>query len=246
MSETDPAANEITPPDAAVSEKLAGRTMRVARKPLALKEAADAASLHDGQAAPDPAHADSLARQRLAGWLAILERLEAGYADPDFDPAKAPPRRVVPPPSKSGTQLPPGVNPEDVKDPEARRAYIAAIQQNAERTAAYARNAALYQARAVIIDRAPASIADAHRTLGLPVAEAEAMITGADITDADKDALLASRCAEPRPHLADSDAPCWLRTAWPRRRSGVLSGTPVIVGFQRCITWSPLHEGTDR
>ena len=188
MSETDPAANEITPPDAAVSEKLA--EYDESRAPLALKEAADAASLHDGQAAPDPAHADSLARQRLAGWLAILERLKRDM-DPDFDPAKAPPRRVVPPPSKSGTQLPPGVNPEDVKDPEARRAYIAAIQQNAERTAAYARNAKLYQARAVIIDRAPASIADAHRTLGLPVAEAEAMITGADITDADKDALLA-------------------------------------------------------
>jgi hypothetical protein len=188
MSETNSTANEITPPDAEVSEKLA--EYDESRAPLALKEAADAASLHDGQAPPDPALADSLARQRVAGWLAILERLKRDM-DPDFNPANAPPRRVAPPPSKSGTQLPPGVNPEDVKDPQARQGYVAAIQQNAERIAAYARNAKLYQARAVIIERASPSIADAHRTLGLPVAEAEAMITGADITPADKDALLA-------------------------------------------------------
>ena len=86
--------------------------------------------------------------------------------------------------------MPPGVNPDDIKDPEARQAYIAAIEQNRERMAAYRRNAELYRAHAVIIERAPPSIADAHQTLGLPIEEIAAMIAVADIATADRDLLL--------------------------------------------------------
>lgn len=189
MSQTDPAPDGLTAPDAEVSEKLAEYDNSLA--PLALKEAADAASLHDGQLSPDPSLADPLARQRVAGWLAILERLKRDL-DPEFDPANPPRRRVTPPPTASGAQLPPGVNPDDIKDPEARQVYIAAIKQNAERIAAFGRNSKLYQAHAVIIERAPPSISDTHQTLGLPIEDIEAMITRADITSADRDVLLAA------------------------------------------------------
>jgi hypothetical protein len=189
MSQPDTASDGFAAPDAEVSEKLAEYDKSLA--PAQLKEAADAAALHDGQMAPDPSLAEPLARQRIAGWLAILERLKRDL-DPEFNPANPPVRRVTPPLTASGAQLPPGVSPDDIKDPKARQAYIAAIQQNAERIASYGRNAKLYQAHAVIIERAPPSIADAHNTLGMPIEDIETMITRADITNADREVLLAA------------------------------------------------------
>ena len=189
MSQTETAPGGFAAPDAEVTEKLVEYDEH--RVPLALKEAGDAAALHDGQAPPDPSLATQLARQRLAGWLAILARFKRDM-DPAFDPANPPPRRVPPPPGAGGAQMPPGVHPDDVKDPEARRAYITAIEQNRERIAAYGLNSRLYQAHAVIIERAPPSIADAHQTLGLPIDEVAAMIAAADVTTADRDVLLSA------------------------------------------------------
>jgi hypothetical protein len=47
------------------------------------------------------------------------------------------------------------VNPNAITDPQARQANIAAIEQNRARIANYGRNAKLYQAHSVIIERAP-------------------------------------------------------------------------------------------
>ncbi len=184
----DAASPDVFPPDAEVSERL--EEYDETRLPLALKQAADAAALHDGETPGDPASADALARQRVAGWLAILERVKRDL-DPAFDPAKPPPRRVTPPPTASGAQLPPGALPDDLKDPAARQAYVAAMQQNADRITSFARDLKLHQAHAVVLERAPQSVADAHTSLGLPVEEIEAMIERADIQAADRDALTA-------------------------------------------------------
>jgi hypothetical protein len=89
-SGTDPV--EFSPPDPEVTEKLA--EYDEVGSPLALKEAADAAALHDGRAPPDPSLGLALARQRVAGWAEILERLTRDI-DPEFDP-ETPPARGAP------------------------------------------------------------------------------------------------------------------------------------------------------
>jgi hypothetical protein len=166
------------------------------RAPLALKEAADAAAAHDGQAPPDPALAADLAWQRLGGWLAILSRIFRDLP-PDFDPASAPPRRVEPPIDADGVQLPPGVSPDSLNDPDARRAYIEAITQNEIRRASYARDFGLYQAAQAVVDRAPASIADTHASLGLPKEEIAAALAAAPIRPEDRAAIEAALTAAP-------------------------------------------------
>jgi hypothetical protein len=187
MSQTESVPDGVTAPDLEVIDKLIDYDEH--RDPTMLKQAADAAALHDRQAsAPDLAL--RLARQRVAGWLAILERLKRDE-DPTFDLAHPPPRRVEPPLLSNGIQLPPGVDPEEIKDPAARRAYVDAIARNEERRAAFNRNAALARAHTSIMERAPASVADAHETLGLAVNEIVAAANAADIAPADRDALLA-------------------------------------------------------
>ena len=159
------------------------------REPVLLKEAADAAALHDREMPADPSLALPLARARVGSWLAILRRFKRD-ADPAFDPAKIPPMHVAPPPLPSGAQLPPGVRPSDIKDPETRRAYIEAIEKNQVRLANFSRDSALYRARTVVLERAVGSIADARMTLGLPAAEAEAMMRGGEIDARDLQVLM--------------------------------------------------------
>lgn len=188
MSQTETASAGFTPMDPDVAEKLAEYDQN--RMALALREAADAAALHDRQPAPDPELAHRLGRQRVAGWLAILAMINRDLPA-DFDPGHPATMHVSPPPSASGAQLPPGVSPNDVKDPAARQAYIAAIERNRQRLANFGAHAKLFEAHTTIIERAGPSILDAHQTLGLPVEEIAAMVEGANITPADKKALLA-------------------------------------------------------
>jgi hypothetical protein len=186
MSQSTAPGGEMAEPDAEVSEKL--QQYDQTRLPLTLKEAADAAALHDGQAPPDPALGHALGRQRVAGWLAILAHLKRDL-DPAFDPEDKPTVSVIPP-GKDGNQYAPGVNPKDVKDPVMREAYIAAIEKNDERIQSYSKNVKLFQAHRIIMERAAPSIADARTTLGLSPDEIVAMLNAADITQADRDALL--------------------------------------------------------
>jgi len=186
MSQSTAPQGEMAEPDAEVTEKLLQYDQT--RLPLTLKEAADAAALHDGQAPPDPALGQALGRQRVAGWLAILERLKRDL-DPAFDPKDKPTLNVMPP-GKDGNQYAPGVNPKDVKDPAMREAYIAAIEKNNERIESYAKNVKLFQAHRIIMERAVPSIADARSTLGLSAEEITAILKTADITEADRGTLL--------------------------------------------------------
>ncbi len=174
--------------DPAVAEALAAYD--ASRQVAALRAAADAASLHDGEVPEDPAEAPLLARTRLAGWLAILARFRRDL-EPDFNP-EDPPARSLRPPGEAGLQYAPGVDPQAVKDPTLRRDYIAAIETHRERLARYGANVQMAKAHAAIRDRAAASIADAQRTLGLDRADIAAAIKGADLAPADRAALLAA------------------------------------------------------
>ncbi len=182
-----PADPQLLDPD--VVEKLTQYDQT--HEPLLLKEAADAAALHDRQPPPDPSLALPLARARVGSWLAILARFKRDM-DPAFDPAKIPPLHVAPPRTASGAQLPPGVRPSDIKDPEARRIYVEEIEKNSARLANFSRDSELFRARAVVLERAVGSIADARMTLGLPAAEVGAMMRGADIDARDLESLQAA------------------------------------------------------
>ena len=182
MSQTQGAAI-----DPAVAEELAaydkGRTI------AALRAAADAAALHDGETPADPAAAQAMARTRLADWIAILSRFKRDL-DPDFNPDDPPATSIVPP-GEFGNQYAPGVNPKDVKDPEMRRQYLIAIEQNRDKLRRFGANVKLAEAHTTIRDRAAASIRDARETLGLDAAEITAALAAGDITQSDREALLA-------------------------------------------------------
>jgi len=188
MSQATDAGLPLVEPEPDVAAKLA--EYDTTREPLALKEAADAAALHDGQAPPNPSLALPLARQRVASWLAILARFKRDL-DPTFNPNDKPVMRIRPP-GPDGLQYAPGVDPKDVKDPAMREAYIAAIEANRERIANFGRNAKLFEAHRIVLERARPSVADAHHTLGLPVEEINAMLLAADILPPDRDALRAA------------------------------------------------------
>ncbi len=173
MSQTIPMAA-----DPAVAEKLADydRTHTIE----ALKDAADAAALHDGEPTAD-AHA------RLANWIAILARFSRDL-DSDFDPDH-PPSMTIIPPGKFGSQYSPGVNPKDVKDPEMRAAYIEAIEKNRILLQNFGTNTKLHEAHEVILEHAANSIADAHQTLGLTNATADTMLATSPISASDRERL---------------------------------------------------------
>lgn len=71
-------------------------------------------------------------RTLVRGWARILKAVEQSY-DPTFDPSNAndlPNSCVVPPREPSGRQAPACADPSDVKDPQSRAQYIAAIRAN--------------------------------------------------------------------------------------------------------------------
>jgi hypothetical protein len=174
--------------DPSVAEALAAYD--AGRQVAALRAAADAASLHDGERPEDPAEAQRMAQSRLADWLAILARFKRDL-DPDFDPDN-PPARTIRPPGEAGLQYAPGVDPNAVKDPALRRDYIAAIAKNREHLANYGALVQMAKAHAAIVERANDSIADAHRTLGLDRAAIDAALAKAELLPADRAALMAA------------------------------------------------------
>ena len=175
-------------PDPAVAHKLADYDR--SRSPEALSEAAEAAALHDGEPAADPAAALATARTRVRDWIAVLSRFRRDM-DPDFDPNRKLTMNIVPP-GPTGNQYAPGVDPKDVRDPEMRRAYVAEIAKNQERIKNFTANLRLYQAHKAIVEKAAQSIADAHQTLGMPATELSALLGQAEILPGDRAALLAS------------------------------------------------------
>jgi hypothetical protein len=64
------------------------------------------------------------------------------------------------------------------------QAHIEAIAKNQERIANFGSDSALFRARAVVLERAVPSIADARTTLGMSAQEIGGMIAAADIAPA--------------------------------------------------------------
>jgi hypothetical protein len=173
--------------DPAVAKSLADYDR--SRMVQALQDATAAAAQHDGEIPPDPVTARTMARSRLADWMAILSRIRRDL-DPEFDPDHPPEMNIVPP-GPYGNQYPPGVSPRDVKDPEMRHAYIEAIEKNRQRIKNFSANLKLFEARQVVVEKAAQSLGDARVNLGLTGLELTEALQRADILPRDRSALMA-------------------------------------------------------
>jgi len=174
-----------TPIDPAIAKPLARYDSK--QDVGALRAAIDAAGLRDGSVIGEPEVALTVARVRVADWVAILSRFKRDV-DPNFDFSRKPTTKVQPP-GPLGLQYMPGIPPAQVKDPATRKAYEAAIAENDRRIALFASMRELMALHEAAVDRAGASLRDAHHSLGLPVADIQAMLAAADITSADRDAV---------------------------------------------------------
>jgi hypothetical protein len=92
----------------------------------------------------EPDETDPAARNKvLEGWLGLIAAINRDL-DPSFDPEDRP-LSAVSPPAENGMRMPPGVDPELIKDPQKRREYEAAIAANEAKTARYATQRSLFQ-----------------------------------------------------------------------------------------------------
>jgi hypothetical protein len=153
----------------------------------ALRNAIDAAALHDGATVAEPEVARALSRARVFDWIAILSRFKRDV-DPNFDFSK-PPAVKVQPPGPLGLQYMPGVPPSHVKDLATRKAYEDAIAENDRKIALFGSMRTLMALHDTAVERAGASIRDAIQSLGAPEAEVRGMLLAGDIAPADRDAL---------------------------------------------------------
>lgn len=159
------------------------------RDPPLLDDAADQIVREDGSVPPDPAQAAAAGHERLTLWLDVFSRFKRDL-DPQFDPDKPPPNRVLPP-KIDGMQLMPGVSPSQIPDPELRKKYEYDIAHNQERLEQFAIQLKLHEAHQSLLERAVESLKDARETLGLKPQDIEAALAKADITPADREALRA-------------------------------------------------------
>jgi hypothetical protein len=84
---------------------------------------------------PDTTKRLALRKDVLYVWLALFAEIDRNL-DRKFDPNEVNYVSVMPPP-EDGAQLPPGVSPEMIKDPEKRKQYEEAIKENDRKTLAY-------------------------------------------------------------------------------------------------------------
>lgn len=182
-------SEQTSQPSTAAEVAAALATYDTSRAPEALQAAADQIVREDGTVPPDPAAALQQGRERLRLWLDLFARLRRDL-DPDFDPDH-PPSLTVAPPKIGGAQLPPGVGPDDIADPAARKKYEEEIAKNSRRIEGFKAQFKLYQVHRTLLERAVDSLKNARDTLSLPGAEIAAAIRGADLLPSDRDALLA-------------------------------------------------------
>jgi len=157
------------------------------RSPEKLQEAADQIVREEGAVPPDQAAAFALGREELRDWLEVFARIKRDL-DPGFDPNQAPSLTVAPP-KIGNAQYPPGIRPESLPDPAARKAYQDAIEQNTKRVERFRTMYKLSAARDSLVERAVASLRNARTSLGLPAAEITKALNEADIRPEDRSAL---------------------------------------------------------
>jgi hypothetical protein len=154
------------------------------RSPDALQHAADQVVREDGIAPANSLAGVAQAEARLRLWMAVLGRFKRDL-DPKYDPAH-PPSMTVAPPKVGNAQLPPGVKPGDIKDPEARKKYEAALKDNERRVEQYKQQAKLHEMHDRVVQSAITSLRDARDTLGMMVTDITATLQKAEILAADK------------------------------------------------------------
>jgi hypothetical protein len=155
--------------------------------PSLLQDVGDEITREDGAVPQDAAAGKAIGEARLALWAEVFARFKRDL-DPDFDPEHAPSAQVTPPPF-NGVQLRPGVDPAKIADPSIRTQYEAHIAKNERRVKEFVLQSNLHQVHASLLDRAGASILDAHQMLGLSAAEIGAALEKGDMLDADRAAL---------------------------------------------------------
>lgn len=161
-------------------------TYDAGRDPAQLQAAADrvaAEAPQQGEASPSP---DAM-REKLGLWLAVLARFGRDL-DPGFDPARPPPLTVAPP-KVGNAQMPPGVRPSDLKDPEARAQYEAAIADNAKRVQAFKLQARLYALHETVLHDATDFLKGAEQAGGLSAADVQTALGTATLLPSDRTAL---------------------------------------------------------
>jgi hypothetical protein len=152
--------------------------------PDALQHAADLVIREDGVAPANALAGVAQAEVRVRLWMAVLGRFKRDL-DPKYDPSHPPPMTVAPP-KVGNAQLPPGVKPSDIKDPEARKKYEAALKENERRVEQYKQQAKLHEMHDRVAQSAITSLRDARDTLGMMVTDIIAALQKADILAADK------------------------------------------------------------
>jgi hypothetical protein len=129
-----------------------------------------------------------IARRRtvVQAWAQVLREVELSY-DPSFDPSNPndrPATCLVPPREASGRQLPSCADPQDLTDPAARAAYVAALQANELKT----ERASRYQELRNIDDDAMLSLrlnlADFHAVTRSDSANLDGILRDAGLSDA--------------------------------------------------------------
>lgn len=173
----------------AIRSKVIGTLSRYdqSRDPALLRDASDQVSQQDGSAPPDPEQARRIGQDRIALWLEVFSRFKRDL-DPGFDPDNAPTLRVMPP-LVGNMQLPPGVPPSSIPDPELRRKYEQDIAGNRDRIRDFAAQNKLHEAHVAVLERAAESIRDAHATLGLSGQEIRSALAKGDVLPGDRNAL---------------------------------------------------------
>jgi hypothetical protein len=126
-------ASASTQSDARVSAAL--QALQRYKTSDSLRDLSSAVTMMDGTidlTALTPQNFTAKRRNLVQAWAKILAAIEQSY-DPTFDPAdprNLPSACVVPPKESDGTQLPACADPNELKDPNARESYVAAIQTN--------------------------------------------------------------------------------------------------------------------
>lgn len=117
----------------------------------------DAARLVESANAAATLPQDKLRRVRLENWLTIFNNIDEHF-DRTFDFSDTPALTISPPPG-----LPSGVDPAEIKDPAAKRAYEQAIRDNQEKARRYAFQKNLKKINTDILERFRSFLSSEYR-----------------------------------------------------------------------------------
>jgi hypothetical protein len=127
----------------------------------ALEAASDTINSMHASKGIQPSALEAFHAEKLALWLQILNAIDAKL-DAKFDFNDTPELSVTPPP---GVQVPPGADPNNIKDAKMRQKYIDAIKLNQNKNARYSFQYELAKLNDQISSDAKIYIAKSHLKL---------------------------------------------------------------------------------